>query len=154
MSDILNGIRDAISGVAGNVDPTKQQFAAFQAIQRDGPIQMLNLVRFRAEAAYPDGHKATGQEAYRAYSDTSAPIFHRLGGRQIWVGRFEHTLIGPPAERWDAVFIAEYPNADAFTAMVRDPDYREAVKHRQAAVEESRLIRLAPSTIGAGFGET
>jgi hypothetical protein len=30
--------------------------------------------------------------------------------------------------------------------------YREAVKHRQAAVEDSRLIRLAPMTGGTGFG--
>ncbi|MFZ0459602.1 MAG: DUF1330 domain-containing protein, partial [Rhodoplanes sp.] len=30
--------------------------------------------------------------------------------------------------------------------------YREAVKHRQAAVQDSRLIRLAPLAGGAGFG--
>ena len=33
---------------------------------------------------------------------------------------------------------------EAFVAMIRDPAYREAVKHRQAAVEDSRLIRLKP----------
>jgi hypothetical protein len=38
--------------------------------------------------------------------------------------------------------------------MIRDPVYREAVKHRQAAVLESRLIRLAPRDAGAGFGST
>jgi hypothetical protein len=37
--------------------------------------------------------------------------------------------------------------------MIRDPVYREAVKHRQAAVEDSRLIRLAPLTPGKNFGE-
>jgi hypothetical protein len=36
--------------------------------------------------------------------------------------------------------------------MIRDPAYREAVKHRQAAVEDSRLIRLAPEPVGVGFG--
>jgi hypothetical protein len=36
--------------------------------------------------------------------------------------------------------------------MLRDPLYREAVKHRQAAVEDSRLIRLAPAETGAHFG--
>jgi hypothetical protein len=38
-------------------------------------------------------------------------------------------------------------------AMLRDPVYREAVKHRQAAVADSRLIRLAPAIPGAVFGE-
>jgi len=36
--------------------------------------------------------------------------------------------------------------------MIRDPVYRDAVKHRQAAVGDSRLIRLAPETAGVGFG--
>lgn len=62
-------------------------------------------------------------------------------------------LIGPADERWDAVFIAQYPSAEAFVAMLRNPEYREAVKHRQAAVEDSRLIRLAPSLAGPSFGE-
>jgi hypothetical protein len=36
--------------------------------------------------------------------------------------------------------------------MVRDPIYREAVKHRQAAVEDSRLIRIQPGKTAGGFG--
>ena len=115
---------------------------------------MLNLVRFRLQAAYPDGRAATGQEAYRAYAQASAPVFQRVGGRQVWVGRVAHLLIGPPHERWDAVFVAEYPNPAAFVAMVRDPEYRQAVKHGQAAVEDSRLIRLAPVPAGPGFGQS
>jgi hypothetical protein len=37
--------------------------------------------------------------------------------------------------------------------MIRDPVYREAVKHRQAAVQDSRLIRCALAKVGKGFGE-
>jgi uncharacterized protein (DUF1330 family) len=135
------------------IDPTRQQFAAFQAVPRDGVIHMLNLVRFRARAAYPDGREVSGAEAYQAYARESGPVFSRLGGRQVWLGRFELMLIGPETERWDAVFIAEYPSIATFVSMVRDPAYREAVKHRQAAVETSRLIRLEPRPAGAGFGE-
>jgi uncharacterized protein (DUF1330 family) len=137
----------------GHVDPTKEQFAAFRAAQRPGPIHMLNLVRLHAQARYPDGREASGDEAYRAYARQSAPVFERVGGRQYWLGRFELTLIGPSTERWDRVFIAEYPSVDAFVEMLRDPVYREAVKHRQAAVEDSRLIRLEPRPAGAQFGE-
>ena len=55
-------------------------------------------------------------------------------------------------ERWDHVFVARYPSAHAFLAMVTDPDYRAAVVHRQAAVRTSRLIRCAPTEAGAAFG--
>jgi uncharacterized protein (DUF1330 family) len=135
------------------IDPTKEQFAEFRAKARPGPIHMLNLVRLRAKAAYPDGREVSGAEAYRAYARESGPVFERLGGKQFWIGRFEHMLIGPKDEYWDHVFIAEYPSVDAFVAMIRDPVYREAVKHRQAAVEDSRLIRLEPQAPGKTFAE-
>ncbi|MGE0605342.1 MAG: DUF1330 domain-containing protein, partial [Xanthobacteraceae bacterium] len=120
---------------------------------REGPIQMLNLVQLRAVANYADGRKATGAEAYAAYGRESGPLFERLGGKIIWQGKFELMLIGPQSERWDHCFIAQYPSVQAFVDMVRDPVYREAVKHRQAAVEDSRLIRCASAKVGRGFGE-
>jgi uncharacterized protein (DUF1330 family) len=138
--------------MAGFVDPTKETFAAFRANDRVGPVHMLNLVRLRERAAYPDGRAATGAEAYAAYSRESEPVFAGLGGSIVWRGRFELMLIGPEAERWDLCFIAQYPSVAAFVAMIRDPIYREAVKHRQAAVEDSRLIRLEPGGAGACFG--
>jgi uncharacterized protein (DUF1330 family) len=63
------------------------------------------------------------------------------------------TLIGPQSERWDIAFIAEYPSGAAFIEMIRDPVYRQAVKHRQGAVADSRLIRMQPGKPGLGFGE-
>ena len=142
-----------------SIDPTRDQFNAFKALPRDTPIQMLNLVRVRALADYPEDHPdhgkgLTGLEAYRAYGRESAEVFARVGGKQVWAGRPETVVTGPTDERWDLAFIAEYPNAGAFLAMVTDPGYREVVKHRTAGVEDSRLIRMAPFTeLGEGFGE-
>lgn len=134
------------------IDPTKDAFAAFRADSRAGPVHMLNLVRFREMALYEDGRTTTGAAAYAAYGRESQPVFARLGGRIVWRGRFELMLIGPASEAWDECFIAEYPSVAAFVEMLRDPVYRQAVKHRQAAVADSRLIRLAPAAMGAGFG--
>lgn len=136
------------------VDPTREAFARFRELDRPGPVHMLNLVRFRAQAAYDDGTVASGAEAYASYARESGPVFERLGGRQVWIGKPELMLIGPESEAWDIAFIAEYPSADAFVAMLRDPEYRKAVRHRQAAVADSRLIRMEPRTPGAHFGST
>lgn len=141
-----------------SIDPTRPQFDAFKAMPRDTTIHMLNLIRLRPLAAYPEDHPnhgkgLTGLEAYRAYGRESAAIFARVGGRQIWAGRPEGVLTGPTDERWDIAFIAQYPGGGAFLAMVTDPVYREVVKHRTAGVEDSRLIRFAPVEPGEGFGE-
>ncbi|MEM1315463.1 MAG: DUF1330 domain-containing protein [Pseudomonadota bacterium] len=140
-----------------HVDPDRAQFEAFKALPRDTPLNMLNLVRVRDAAAYPEGHALAGQgltgaQAYANYGRDSAPVLEKVGGSILWRGRFETVLIGPEAERWDACFIALYPHAGAFLAMVTDPDYQLAVVHRQAAVATSRLIRCGEATGGAAFG--
>ena len=142
----------------GSIDPTRAQFEAFKALPRDTPIHMLNLIRLRPLADYPADHPdhgkgLTGLEAYRAYGRDSAEVLRRVGGRQIWAGRPDGVLTGPIDEHWDLAFIAEYPSAGAFLAMVTDGAYREHVKHRTAGVADSRLIRMAPISPGAGFGE-
>jgi uncharacterized protein (DUF1330 family) len=137
----------------GYIDPTRERFALFKDLPRDEPIHMLNLIRLRERAAYPDGRNASGLEAYRAYGRESGPVFRRLGGRQVWIGKPALTLIGPETETWDLAFIAEYLSGAAFIEMIRDPVYREAVRHRQAAVADSRLIRMRPGKPGLGFGE-
>jgi uncharacterized protein (DUF1330 family) len=131
------------------IDPARGQFEAFKALPRDTPIDMLNLVRLRDRAAYPEGHACasrgwTGAEAYAEYGRASGPVFARVGGHVAWRGRMEAMVIGPDDKQWELAFIARYPNAGAFLAMVTDPEYRLAVVHRQAAVLTSRLIRFAP----------
>lgn len=133
------------------IDPDKETFELFKSLPRDEPIMMLNLVRFRDQARYPDGRTASGAEAYAAYGKKSAPVFRRVGGEILWRGHPQLTLIGPREERWDAIFVARYPSAAAFLEMITDPVYRDAVKHRQAAVLDSRLIRTKDSANGGSF---
>lgn len=116
-------------------------------------MHLLNLIRLRERADYPDGRIATGTEAYRTYGNLSGPILARLGVKIVWEGRFENMLIGPDEERWDLSFVAEYPNLAAFNEILRDPVYREAATHRKAAAEDSRLIRLAALPQGTKFGQ-
>ena len=136
-----------------HVDPTREQFDAFKDLPRDQPILMLNLIRLRDQAQYPDDREATGAEAYASYGKESGPIFQGLGGEIVWRGKPETVLIGPEDESWDIAFIARYPNAGAFMAMVTDENYKKAVVHRQAAVDDSRLVRMAEADAGNGaFG--
>ena len=137
--------------MSNNVDPTRQQFDTFKTLPRDTPIMMLNLIRLRDQAHYPDGRNATGAQAYKSYGEQSESIFKQVGGEIIWRGKPESVLIGPLDESWDIAFIARYPNAGAFLAMITDADYKQVVVHRQAAVLDSRLIRMGDAIEGGGF---
>lgn len=134
------------------VNPEREVFKAFVEKKSDSPIHMLNLIKLNETATYDDGALVSGQEAYAAYGRKSGPVFQRVGGRIVWSGKFDLTLIGPQDESWDIAFIAEYPNSEAFIEMVKDEEYQLAVKHRNAAVKTSRLMRISPSEIGNTFG--
>jgi len=134
-----------------NIDPTREQFEAFKDLPRDTPIMMLNLISLHDKAHYADGRKATGAEAYAAYGQESGSIFADVGGSILWRGKPECVLIGPATEHWDVAFIAHYPNAKAFLAMVTNPDYQAIVFHRQAAVKDSLLIRMGETEAGVSF---
>jgi len=112
---------------------------------------MLNLIRFKAQASYEDGREMSGRAAYEVYGEQTGPILSKLGGQIIWRGEPQSVVIGPQDEHWDVAFIARYPNSSAFLAMVTDADYKLAVKHRQAAVADSRLIRMGELANGSGF---
>lgn len=134
------------------VNPEREIFKSFAEQKSDIPIHMLNLVKLYETATYDDGALVSGKEAYTAYGRRSGPVFQRVGGRIIWSGSFDLMLIGPQEEVWDIAFVAEYPNSDAFIEMVKDDEYQLAVKHRNAAVKTSRLIRISPNEIGNTFG--
>lgn len=140
------------------VDPTRALFDRFKSLPRDEPIEMLNLIRYRDVAAYPEGHAQagkglTGAAAYALYGTETAPIFARVGGAVVYAATPACVLTGPDDEQWDRMFVARYPSAAAFFEMLKDPAYQLAVVHRQAAVLTSRLIRMAPRPAGGHFAD-
>ena len=139
------------------IDPSKEGFQAFKDLPRDEPIHMLNLLRYRDLAEYPEGHEHagkgwTGRRAYQEYGATSGPIFGRVGGSVVWRGAFQAMVTGPGDKAWHDGFVAQYPNSGAFFEMIKDPAYQLAVVNRTAALIDSRLMRFEPGEVGGGFG--
>ena len=129
------------------IDPSRENWQAFKDLPRDRPIQMLNLIKFRDLAAYPEGHPnhgkgLTGREAYAIYKEGFQRVVAGDGAKMIWAPPMECVVTGPAGE-WDEVFVMGYPNSGVFMAMVRNEEYiRDVVPHRTAAVADSRLIRF------------
>ena len=138
------------------IDPSPANFQAFKDLPRDEPIHMLNLLEYREQAEYPQGHEHagkgwSGRRAYEEYGKTSGPIFRRVGGTIVWRGSFQTMVTGPDAKCWHDGFVAQYPNAGAFFEMIKDPEYQQAVVNRTAALVDSRLMRFEPGEAGEGF---
>ncbi len=128
----------------GSLEPTQEALQAFIDTPDDGgPVVMINLLRYRDRAVYPEGFDAepcTGREAYQRYGEGVMPRLASVGGRPIWTGSVAATVIAPDGERWDDAILVEYPSRKAFLEMVTQPEYQAVVPHRTAALEDSRLI--------------
>jgi uncharacterized protein (DUF1330 family) len=115
---------------------------------------MINLLRYRERAAYPEGFEAepcSGREAYLRYGAEAARRIASVGGRMLWMGSVRATVIAPESEEWDDAVLVEYPSRKAFFEMVSQPEYQAVAPHRTAALEDSRLI--ATTTEGSLPGQ-
>lgn len=136
--------------VKNAVYPPGHQAMAFFGAPEDGPFVMVNLLKFRDSAEYPDGSPSdlTGQQAYALYGAAVSKLIHDLGGRIRFSGRVTSLLLGEVDELWDAVALAEYPSLAAFQAMATSPEMHAIEHHRVAGLAGQLNIRtkegLAP----------
>jgi uncharacterized protein (DUF1330 family) len=131
---------------AVSIEPTEAQIvrlaaAANGAEQHDGPVIMINLLRFKERA---DGIDATdgisGAEAYARYGAGVQQFLEAVGGRVVLTSVATESVIGPYDGEWDMVIAVEYPSRRAFLEMISNPAYLEIHAHRAAALADSRLI--------------
>ncbi len=127
------------------IEPSREQIAALASSGAEGPIAMLNLLRFRDEALEPDTGMS-GAEAYGLYGQGVAPFLEAAGATVLSAVRCELSVIGPAETEWDMAIIVEYPSRQAFIGMVSDPGYLEVAAHRTAALSDSRLVMSARVT--------
>jgi len=146
---VLRSERDISYDVAMTafIEPSSEQIQTFSGGDlEEGPIVMLNLLRFREQAEYPEGSPhdpCTGSEAYGRYAAGVIPLLHAVGGHPVWQGRAGQMLIGPvSSEDWDAVLLVQYPSGQKFLEMAMNPDYLKVAVHRTAALQDSRLVAM------------
>ena len=120
-------------------------------IPENKPFFMLNLLRYRQRALYQDRPEFAHLSGREAYFQNYVPAFNQIAGsdestkdiRPAFVGSVLARLVGPPGEHWDDVAIVQYPSYAAFRRIAESPEYkRDADPHRQAALEDWRLIAL------------
>ena len=131
-----------------SVLPTEQQVADLIASADDGPVVMLNLLRFKERADGID-EGISGAEAYARYSAATEPFLRGVGGRLRAALQAQGTVIGPEGGEWDLILLVEYPSRAKFMEMASDPEYLKIHAHREAALADSRLIACSDLTEAA-----
>ena len=106
--------------------PSADQIKQIQELDADGPLVMINLLRFR-----PDG----GAEEYARYGAAATPFLTQARAKVRFVGNIAATVIGN--DEWDRIILVEYPNKQAFFDMTSNPDYPSEI--RADALADSQL---------------
>lgn len=122
--------------VENKVMPNEKQMEEFLEEGNDEPIFMVNLLKFKEKAEYPDKRETdlSGREAYAIYGAEVLKHLEKVGGKPIFGSDVIRLMLGEVEELWDQVAIAMYPNRKAMLKMISDPDYIESAQHRVAGL--------------------
>lgn len=129
--------------------PTPDQFEAVANSPRQGPVTMINLLKFKPEAEYEDGRAGnlTGEEAYALYAEELGPLVAQYGAKVVFDGAVDGLVIGEGEGGWHRALIVEYPSREAFGAMTSSDAYLAVAVHRKAGLEGQLLIATTPARI-------
>jgi uncharacterized protein (DUF1330 family) len=122
--------------VNNKVTPSEEQIKGFFEPGADGPIYMLNLLKFKDKAEYEDGRETdlSGAEAYALYGVAVSKILVNLGGGGMFNAKVERLMLGEVEELWDSVAIAMYPSRQAMVEMMQSEEYQAIHHHRNAGL--------------------
>jgi uncharacterized protein (DUF1330 family) len=136
--------------VTNQLRPNAVQMAGFTEGATDGPIYMLNLLKYRDTAEYADGRETTltGREAYAVYTEGVAELLKEFGGSLSFKAHIERLTIGEVEELWDDVAIAMYPSRTAMLQMMQSDKMQEIGQHRAAGLDGQLNIECVDAAGG------
>ncbi len=118
---------------------------AFLAADHEGPVVMLNVLKFKDRATGEASSGGSGSDAYARYGADVTKLVEATGGRILYFGPVISTLIGTDDDDYDAVALVEYPSRDAFIEMASSQSYSEVAKNRSAGLAYQLLLPTRPT---------
>ena len=123
--------------VINEVLPTSpERIKAMMEPGPEGPIYMINLLKFKEHAEYEDGRdtQLTGYEAYQIYGKGVARLLPKYGGEVFFMGDVTFLSLGQVEELWDEVAIAKYPDRGSLVQMTSSEEWQALAVHRAAGL--------------------
>lgn len=138
MALLMDALATSGEGPSYGTINTEQVLSMIQA-PTEGPFYMVNLMRFRENALYPDGRETdlTGQEANQLYSPIE--FLTAIGAKIVFAGDVSTSTSGVDPY-WHQVAIVEYPCPISLFAMSADPEFQARAVHKDAGLEATIVM--------------
>lgn len=106
----------------------------------DGPVHMLNLMKYRAVAHYRDGsgpEGVSGREADDRYVPRA--VLAEIGAAICFAGD-----VVASSEDWDRVGVVRYPTRKSFIDMQSRRDFQDQHVHKDAGMDHTIVMGTRP----------
>ena len=131
----------------GTIDFDYAGYLASQPEEDDGPIWMVNYMRYKKLASYDDGAgQVSGKEADDRYAPTE--VLAAIGAE---VAFFGDVIAGDGT--WDRVAIVRYPTRKSFIDMQSRDDFKEKKVHKDAGMDFTIIMCSLPQGPKTGEGD-
>jgi uncharacterized protein (DUF1330 family) len=127
----------------GQIDRDYGRRLATMPPEDDGPVWMVNLMKYREVADYTDGRESavTGRAADDLYAPTES--LAAVGAEVVFFGDVDQQLLGDDVV-WDRVAVVKYPTRRAFIEMQSRPEFQEKHRHKDAGMAQTIVIGCQP----------
>ena len=113
----------------------------------DGPIYMVNLMKYHEVAQYSDdagiAKPITGREADDRYNPAS--ILAKIGATIVFVGDVVNNHVG--SEDWDRIAVVRYATRKSFIDMQTRKDFGEKHVHKAAGMQRTIIVCCRPEDL-------
>jgi hypothetical protein len=126
----------------GTIDKQYAISLATRAPETDGPIYMVNLMKYRAIAEYAEGSSdaVSGREADDKYNPSS--VLNKIGADMLFVADVVSNDFG--IGDWDRIAVVRYPTRRSFVEMQQRKDFAEKHVHKAAGMERTIITCCRP----------
>lgn len=133
----------------GRIDHDYGMKLATTAPEDDGPIWMVNLMKYRETADYTDGRDSSisGREADDLYAPVD--VLADIGAEIVFAADVDQQLLGDEPH-WDRVAIVKYPTRRSFIDMQSRSDFQDKHVHKEAGMASTIVSGCLPIPIPQG----
>lgn len=143
-----------VLNAAPRPDILPHEQAVTELLARDDTYQphMMNFLKYRQTADYPDIYKGNGDvsgaDAYGRYGTVALRTVMRTGGALMFHGTVDQVLRSstgwPDGNDWDEVAMMRYRTPSAILSMESADDYRAALVDRDAGLDRTIVVASSP----------